>query len=433
MSKALNNVKASIGGAETTAGTAVARTAVIPIRGMPTLRKTANKEVDPVIAGRNMDAGAFSTSYPVGGSLPLTPRPSAGLGMLLNAWLGQEQASPDQIAACIRIRYTGSEASAKISADSTGDTLTSEVGDKGSETGDTNFGTSGDIDLTALSTDTVGELVSTINGYSDYECEKLFGADGTDAADIIDITSAQGKNQWAYIWFSSTTSGFYRHVWEVVLSNTERDTFSVQIDGMHDNYLYDGVIVDSMSWNAALQGLLEADAECLGFDETIGQSAYSGDALESYGAYIFQHAGFSLDEIDYSYLRSISFSGTNNSTQDGYGIGALVRSYHEKNKFDLTGSFQLRYSSDVYAHRADMFNDAEIALSFYFKTNDNLATDIPGLLLIEMPNIILSSYEETERDGKIDASVNFRAVNPDGAYDPAFRVTMITDDSAVYH
>jgi hypothetical protein len=433
MSKSLNNVKASIGGAETTAGTAVSRTAVIPIRGMPTLRKSANKQVDPVIAGRNMDAAEFSTAYPVGGSIPLSPRPAAGFGMLLNAWLGQEQASPDQIAACIRIRYTGSEASCKISASASGDTIDSDVGDKGSETGDTNFGTSGSIDLTAASTDTVGELVSTIDGYTDYEAETLFGDTSTDAAEILDITSAQGKNQWVYVWFGSASSGFYRHTWEVVLTNTERDTFSVQVDGMHDNYLYDGVIVDAMSFNAALQGLLEAEAEVLGFDEATGQSAYSGDDLESYGAYIFQHGGFSLRDVDYTYLRSISFNGTNGSTQDGYGQGSLLRQYHEKNKFDLTGSFQLRYSSDVYANRARVFNDAVVALSFYFKTNSDLATNIPGILLFEMPNIQLSDYQETERDGKIDASVNFRAVNPDGAYDSPFRITMITDDSAVYH
>lgn len=433
MSKSVNNITASIGGKETTPGTAVSRTNVIPISGMPGLRKTAEKTVDPVIAGRNMDVGEFSTAYPVSGAIPLAPRPAAGLGMLFSAWLGEQQASPAQVDACIRIRYTGTEASAKISADTTADTLTSAVGDKGSESGDANFGTSGSIDLTAIATDTVGELVTEINGYADYECEKVFGDDAVDAGEIIDITQAQGKEKWVYIWFSSASSGIYRHVWEVVLSNTERPTFSTQLDGLHDNYLYTGVIVNELSMDGALRGLISGEAQCLGLSEQTGQSAYSGSALEDVDAYLFQQGGFSLAEKDYSFLRSVNMTGANNSTEDGYGQGSLERQYHEKGKFDLTGSFQLRYSTDIYAHRADVFNDVKVALSLHFKTIANLATGIPGLLLLEMPNIQLSTYEETDRDGKIDASINWRAFNPDGAYDPAFRITMLSTRSTVHN
>jgi hypothetical protein len=423
----------SIGGAETTQGTAVSRTAVIPIRGMPGLTKTAQKELDPAIVGRNMDAGEFSVAYDVAGTIPVTPRPAAGLGMLFNSLFGDEQASPDQIAACIRIRYSGSESSAKISADTTGDTLTSEVGDYGSESGDTNFGTSGDIDLTAASTDTVGELVSTINGYDDYEAETVFGATDTDAAEIIDITQAQAKNKWVYVWFTSASSGIYKHEWQVVLDSTERSSYSVQVDNMHDNFLYDGCVVASASLSAALKALVEMDFEVLGMEESTGETAYSGDELESYGPYLFQKGDFSIGATDFSYLRNINMNFGNNPNTEGYGMGSLYRQYHEKGKFDCSGDLQIRYDSNVYALRSNVFDDSVVSMTLSFATNSNIATNIQGLLLIELPAVQLSDYQATENGDQIDASLTWRAVKTSTLYDPAVRIVMLTDDSAVYN
>jgi len=157
-----NNMLFTIGGPESTAGTAVARTAVIPIRDKPTFRDQAEKVVDPAIVGNNMAVGEYLAARNLSGDFPLTPRPCAGFGKILNSVLGQET-TPVQVGALIRIRYSGSEDSAKISASATGDTLTSDVGDVGSEAGDANIGTSGDIDLTDTGSDTVTDLVAVID------------------------------------------------------------------------------------------------------------------------------------------------------------------------------------------------------------------------------------------------------------------------------
>ncbi|MFW5955769.1 MAG: phage tail tube protein, partial [Rhodothermales bacterium] len=381
----VRNIVVSIGGAESTAGEEVSRTATVPIRSMPGVTKTASKELDPAIVGQNMDAGEFSVAYDVAGQLQVTPRPSKALGMLLTSLLGEEESSPPQIAACIRIRYTGSEESAKISADGTADELTSEIGDKGSETADDDFGTSGTIDLTSTETNTVGDLVTEIDGYTDYEAEKVFGEDDVDAGEIIDITESQGKDRWVYIWFSSADSGVYRHRWLVDLTNTERPTYTLQIDEMHDNFVYPGIFATQMSLSAALMGLVEMDFDVLGMTESTDESAYDGDALEDHGPLLFQRGNFALGGNDFSFLRNISLTMGNNPNTEGYGMGSLHRQYHQKGKFEATGDLQIRHDSDVYSLRSTVFDDSMVALTLSFEPNADLVDGFPGLFLIQLP------------------------------------------------
>jgi hypothetical protein len=68
-------------------------------------------------------------------------------------------------------------------------TLSSEIGAKGSESSDPNFGTAGSYDLTAAANDTLAELQALIAADTDYEAEILFGVDGVDTQNIIVFTA----------------------------------------------------------------------------------------------------------------------------------------------------------------------------------------------------------------------------------------------------
>jgi hypothetical protein len=428
--KLTRNLKMTIGGPEVTPGTAVAREFVIPLGAAPSLRAVPEKAEDPVITGVNMTRGQFTMAKDDGGSIPLAPRCVGGMGQLLNSLLGQE-ATPVQIGGCIRIRYTGGDASCKISANTSADTLDSDVGDLGSETGDTNFGTSGSIDLTAMGTDTIGELVTEIGGYTDYDCEKVFGADSVDAADIVDITEAQGADRWVYVFFSSSTSGYYLHSWEVDLTNTERPTYSVQADGMHDNYLHDGVMINEMSLSAALKAMVEGSCEALGFEEAGGQSA-SSLSLEDADPLIFSRGAFTLGEHEFNFLREVEITMSNNADPDGFGMGSLWRQYHRKAQFSLTGSASVRYDANIFGFRAGMFNDAVVGMSFYFRANTDFATDIPQIMIVDIPYAQLTSHQEEENNGVLDVGLELVGTNPDGEYSAPLSIHMITADSGAY-
>lgn len=418
----------TIGGPESTPGSAEARTAQIPHRSVPTLKKMAEKNDDPVVTGRNMKKGTLVTSENVAGDIQLSPRPCAGMGMLFNSLLGQES-TPQQVLGCIRFKYTGSSASAKISVAS--NTITSEIGAYGSESGDPNFGDYGDIDTSQAAYDTIGELVTVIDGYTDYSCEKLFGEDADLlTAGVVDISEAQGNDRWVYIWIKSAASGIYLHTWNVDLTNTQRPVYSVQIDNIHDNYLYTAIVADRLNLTAALKSFLEGTISVMGFDETGSQSGSSVN-LENQNPFLFSDGGFFLDGTKYLFNRNVSVEMNNNHNPDGYGQGAITRAYQEKGMFSASGSVQMRHEASVFAQRAKVFSNAVVGIDLLFEYDSFVGT-LPSELIVQMPYCQLSNYEPTENRDVIDAKVDYEVVYPEETYGSPLTVFMITDDSSAY-
>lgn len=425
---AVNNIKLTIGGPEATPGTAVARTHVIPVRGLPGLDKSAERGEDPAITGANMAVGEYFLSDSVAGPIPLAIRPCAGIGKLIKSLLGTE-ATPSQIAAAIQVRYTGSSASCKLVADGTGKTLKSYIGTLGSEVLDTNFGTGGTIDLTGVNYDQISELVAYIDGLTDYECEKVCGQGSAVSQNIVSGT-LQAKSKWAFFWFTGTT-GVYLHKLTPDLSNTERPTYSIQKDGFQSNFLYAGCVVDTLNLSGALKAMAEGEGNLLGFSEADAQTA-SELTLEDVDPLIFHKGSFTLGLKEYTFIRNFSLAVANAHNAEGYGQGTSSRQYHQKGKLDITGDFQLRLDADSYAERAGVFNGALVAISYWLK-GKNLATDIPELMVIELPYCSLREPAWPENAGQIDIKLGYRAVNPKGTkYDGPFTVSLLTKDSAAY-
>lgn len=425
----LRSVKVTIGGPEVTAGTAVAREYVVPIAGKPDLRQRAEKLEDPVIIGAGMSRGQFLVAKNSMGGIPLSPRCCGGFGQSLNSLMGQESA-PTQIGAIIRVRYTGSDASCKITANTSADTLTSVTGALGSESADSNFGTGGSYDLTAGASDTVAELVTAISGDTDYECELVTGDNTTDAADIVDI-EYQAKNRWVYILFSAAASGIYAHRWTPVLtSGTERPTYSVQVDGMHDNFLYDGAVVDKMSLSGALKALIEGSMDILAMSEATGQSV-SALTLESVNPLIFGNGSVSVGGTDFTYVRNFSMDIMNGHRADGYGTGSTERQYQSRGDFGVSGRVKIRHDSDAYALRTSVFDDSTVGLHMHFYSNVDLATNYKALMVVNLPYCQLGDYEFPEEQGIVDTELPWMASNPDSYSDPV-EIILLTDDSGAY-
>lgn len=436
----VNNIKVSVG-VENTAGTKVSRDYLVPITGLPGLDKLANTVPDPAIVGLNMATSEYLAFTDVNGDIPLAVRPVGGYASLLKSLLGTEEASPEQVYGSVRIRYTGSSASAKILFDQTNKQIRSLVGDKGSETGDANFtdGSSGNgtISLTSATADTMGEVVSLINGFSDYNCEKVFGLDALDASAISNETGGvQGESRWAYGWFlGAQDSGIYKHVFKADLSSTERPTLTIQKDGFEDQYLYAGCVVDQHQISGALKSLVEGSVSVLGFTEVSGATA-STATLEDVDPLIFYKGDFTIKDTEFDFISSFELNFSNNGNPDGYGAGGVVnRQYHRKGMFEINGSMQVRLDTDSAILRNNLFADtAPFGTSLFLKgKNIDATNEVPELMVIELPYSDIQTYEFTENNGILDASIGFRAVNPKGSpiSDPV-TITLLTQDSAVY-
>jgi len=310
-------------------------------------------------------------------------------------------------------------------------TLKSSIGTLGAENVDSAFGTAGVIDLSGATFDTVGELVAAVDAYTYYSCEKVFGNDATKMEAIIPIASAQGKGRWVYLWVASAASTAYLHRFAVDLGNTERPTYTIQKDGYQDNFAYPGCVVDSISLSGALKAMIEADCEVLGFDETDEEIA-SELSLEDVDPLMFYSGSTSFGNNDYSYIRNLSCAVANNHNPDGYGQGEIGRQYHEKGKFEVTGDMQVRLDAISYAERAKKFSGDTASASFLF-IGEDLLTDIPAMMLYELPYVVMSNFEYVENNGVFDAKMSYRAVYPKGTvYGSPFVVSMVTVDAEAY-
>lgn len=431
MANAINNIKVTVG-KEATPGNAVTPTAVLPISGPPSLTKSATNEKDPVIVGSNMASGKIMTAYDVSGSIPLSYRPCTAVGMTLKSLLGSE-ATPQQIGGLIAIKYIGSESSCKITASNSGSTITSEIGDKGSESGDANFGTAGVIDLTDISTDTIDELVSVINGYSDYSAKKMFEETADyDTSNILDITSSkQGKDTYVLVWFGSSTSGVYKHTFTPDLTNTERDTLSIQKDGYQDNFVYDGSVIDGLSISGALKGFVESNLEVLGFNETGGQTE-SSLTLEDRDPIAFSNGFTSIGSEDVTYISSMSLSIKNNHSTEGYGQGNLGRVYHAKSTFEATGDVQIRLDASTLPFRNYAFNADTTSFTFEYK-GGLLSGGVPEATYIELPYCGIIEPDFPDSNGVFDLKLGYEAYKPKGTiYNEPLSITILTTDSGAY-
>lgn len=430
----INSVKMTIGGAEGSPGTPASMEYVIPLRGVPSVDKTADRQIDPAILGTNMDAGEFTAVEDVKGSIPLAFRPCGGIGELLRSLLGSTD-TPVQVGACIRIRYSGASASCKMVPNTGTNTLKSYVGTLGSESLDAGFGTAGSIDLTAAAYDTVTELVAVIEAYADYKCELVTGSGSVNTSDVIDWTSPgnyrQAKDTWAYLWFSSTTSGVYKHEFPVDLSTTERPTYSIQKDGFQDNFLYDGCVVDRLSISGALKGMVEADCDILGMKETGGQSV-SVLTLADVDPLLFWNGSTSLGGNDYTYTRAFSLELKNNHMPDGYGQGLVTRQYQQKAKFEASGDITVRLDATSYAERAKIFSNTLASVSLWLK-GKTIAGSVAELCIIELPKVTISTFGFVENNGVFDAKLGFKVLKPKGTlWNDPVTVTILTTDSGAY-
>lgn len=426
----IKRLKYTIGGPEVTPGLAVARQFVLPIRALPGLDKAVQREADPAIIGTNMLAGEYPTADSIEGGIPLTPRPCGGFGQILKSLMGTE-AAPVQIAACIRMRYIGADASSKIVADGAGDTLKSYKGALGAEVADAAFGAAGSMDLTSMPYDTVGEIVAAIDGYADYACKKIFGDDATVSANIVSATR-QAKSKWVYLWFTGVTGGVYLHQFTPDISDTERPVYTTQADGLQSNFLRPGCVVNQLTLQAALKTTLQGEAQIMGMTETDGEGA-SALVLEDVDPLIFHKGDLSMGAVEYTYTRKMDLTLGNNHVGDaGYGFGSASRQAHQKGEFTGTGSLQVRLDASSYAERAKLSTGLTVALSYYFYGSDYV-TGIPQLMLVELPYCTISAGSFTENNGVIDITLEIKVLNPKGTlYDAPVTISILTKDSGAY-
>jgi hypothetical protein len=427
------SVKYTIG-KESEAGTPVERAAVLPLRDIGTLDRDVTKKDDPIIAGLGMSAGQYAVAGDVKGSIPISPRACTGMGHILKGLLGTED-TPAHLVGVIRIRYTGTSASCKITTSLAGKTIVSAIGALGSESGDAAFGTGGTIDLTAAGFDTLAEVQAAIDAYADYTATLVMGT-GTNAIVSVVTTVEQAKGREVFLFLTGTNTGAYLHRFTPTLTlGTERTTYSIQRDGFQDNYLYDGCVFDSLSLSAALKGDLEGSVDVLGMDETAGQEA-NATAVMTTKPYIFGGGFTSIGGTQYSYVRKHDLKISNNHNPDGYGQASVDRAYHQRGPVTGEGSMTLRLDATSVLERPKCAAGTALSVQmYYFEVETTFLLGMKSMVLVEYNYAEITETPKPEVNGEqIDLGVKFKAFNPGGAtdYDDPIVVAIITADTGAF-
>lgn len=423
-------------GKETTIGTAVARTAVLPIRDIGSLDRSITKKADPLIAGLGMDSGEYAVAGDVKGNIPLSPRGCKGFGYVLKGIFGAEGA-PEEIIGVIRLKYMGAMESCKLITSLSGKTIESKVGTPGNEVNDTSFGLNGIISLSAVDYNTPLKLIEAINGLADYEASLVTGL-GTNTIVSVVGGTFHAKGKYAFIFLTGTGSGAYLHRFTPDLTpGSERPTFSIQKDGFQDNYLYDGVVFNTLSMSGEQKADIEADVDVLGMKESPGQIP-SNLAIPTVKPYKFGGGFTSLAGNRYSQVRKHSFKFENSHIEDGYGQSdnSIDRTYHQRGKFIASGDLTIRLDDISVQERPKVETGEYVAFQFLsYEVENQFHLGVNGLMLIEIPYGEISETPSIEASGDVlDLGIKFKGFNPGLAtcYEDPVAVSILTTDPDAY-
>jgi hypothetical protein len=421
--------KATIGGMESTLGTAVPRTSRVALTDFSYLLETPTKNPKDIITGRNTTRGFDVDAIDYTSELATNLAANKAIGMLLHSLLGVRVAKV-QVGCGIFITYKGDEASCKLVA--SGSSITSYIGDLGEEAEDAGFGTAGVLDLTGK---TLGTLVTAINEFSDYEAKVLYGGSTTAADTPVAVVATQAKNHQAVFHFTSADSGVYLDVFRPNFTNTENPTFSIQMDGVGDNQLGSGAVVDSATISGDLKAKVKATWSLILTKVINGQSASSVALTDAdLDGLKFSEGETYIAGTKYCYTKNVSVSIANNHAGDeGYCQGSLSKAKHVRGEFGVTGSMTLTATDKTETvnsedERAKNISNAISSLLLIYQGRQ-LVDDIRSLAIIDLPTIQYTEESKSAGDQAIDQSFSFTAVDIEG-YDDFLKIYVLTTDAA---
>lgn len=426
----LRDVKVTVG-METVEGTPVDRTAVLPAAGKVDLDNTPVLKPDEINIGSRIGKGNYKAYGDTQGGIPLAYRSCPGIHMALKALMGKSEASAS-LGGVILIKYSGAEDSCKLELSASGKTITSKVGDLGAEAVDTNFGTAGVIDLTATGFDTVGELVAAIDGYADYSCAKLMGADTATVVSVIETINFQAKNKYCIVGLTKVGTGAYVKRFHPELTETELPTLSIQKDGFQENYLYAGNAVKELTLEAAIREAVKGLMTCLGMTETAGQTE-SALAIPENDPWIFGGGLTIVDGVVIDRTNTHKITISNNHNEEGYGQASLERSYHEKGRLEVKVEHTAKLDAVSILEREKVGNCTILSLLFYYRGGmlGAAANELYEGCIIELPFMQNEKFEFPDKNDMILAKINSVLVNPpSGSYDSAMNIWYFSDEAA---
>lgn len=358
---------------------------------------------DDTLINNQLPATKWVVGQMVEGALPGPLFPDQ-LGYNMISVLGGESAVSDPAVAYLLISYNGASPYARLTKAT--DTITAELSANGSSwSADTNFNTSGAIDVTASGFDTLTEIQAAVAGYTGWDCI-LMGAGTTASAKIADFTATNlmtnDVNQGAYLLkaVDTTSTTTKTHNLTPAASTAELPAFSFIVNrgiGTNKSLAFTGMSAKTLALEASAKDTVKSNWSLTGRSEAVDTNDVSLTPATTVPyktanmKVIIEDASGNLTEL--TELKTCNLT-IDPAIDDNRVIGDLspAQPSRQQGKFDL--AITANATTTQYALISNYKANTVVKLYIYCKTDEyaDTANVVPYSYFIRIPNFMFSEF-----------------------------------------
>lgn len=350
-------------------------------------RKIEHEE-DPALVSENFTTDQVKISDGAGGGYELKLHPDVA-GLLLFGALGGESAVSTPVTAYLVINYTGSIAYARITVAS--GILTAETSVDGTTwINSTTFNSGNTMDFSNASFDTVSEVATAIDGYTDWTCT-YFGLSSGSTSTIANMAAknlkTNGKKSGAIVLVTknSGSTAAKVHTLFPADSTTNLPSFTFTENrtvGTNKSIGYLGSKINNFTLNISAKTLISASLAISSKSEDIDKNDISL-SVPNFTAYKASKTQVMMDDLVFDQLKDFSINLSNNVDETGV-VGSLSIVEQLRQGATIEISFTCNMTDTNYVYRSNYINDTPTEFIVYMESDDycDSANSIPFSSLI---------------------------------------------------
>jgi len=407
------------------------------------LKRSVEHAEDPSLVSEIYTTNLIKVGDGIGGTVEGVMH-GDDIGKLLHGVLGNQSSLANPIKAWLLVGYSGSFAYMRLTKSS--NTLTAQVSGNGSSwVIDSNFSSTGTIDVSSSTADTLTELATLITSKNGYDAI-VFG-DSTDSSTIADFSATNLKAASVSIGGylmkvqpSSTTAKV--HLLEPAGATTALPSFSFTLNralGANQSIAATGAKISTIALSNTAKDICKytITLDCKSEETGKTDSALTPPVIEAYLAanmkIVMESSTGALTELDEVKDYSITI---NANLDDNRNIGSYYKKEQERQNSTIELSFTANNTSTQYALRSNYTTDAPVGFYLYWKSNDYADSTnlVPFSILIRIPAAKLTDYNSPlSTPDRLTITGAATVVKPESTtYDEHIYIYIIDDNTSSY-
>jgi hypothetical protein len=359
-------------------------------------RKIEHTE-DPALIGEVFPTDLVKVGDRIEGSVEAMAHPEE-IGLYLHMAMGEEAAVANPAQGYLFITYTGSEDYADIVVSS--NSLTASVGDDvGTKAADTNFNTTGTIDLTTGSFDTLAEVATAINGYTGWQASYK-GLASADTSQIADLAAYKLKEAGVYVRTAIlectvVSTAAKKHAITPADADANLPSYSFMEDltlGTGEALAYTGMKSTGITLSASAGDLVKLSNSLKGYTEEASKT-YPALTIPTYTAYKAANTTVYINGTAFTVAKDFSLN-LNPNLDDSKVLGSYYNQepIRQANTAEISGNLFL--NTTTWGYRSNYTEGDKVEVLIYMETEAYADTGntVVFATLIRLNQVILTQY-----------------------------------------